>query len=177
MSNELCFDYKTFNGRTVGIPEEYKVLEKGNIRTIKMVVGIDILGRIANPYIYDMSRGFLPSRIAITNTDEANVFCRSHKPLYTLLPDIVAICKGTIKVDISTGLVIPNESNLDFCVPKTHNDSKIVCTRLTGSATGGEQFPIDQLNKLESGVYKQLSAINTESRLSFLCSRLLDERR
>lgn len=177
MSNDLSFDYKAYANKLVGIPEDYKVLEKGNIRTIKLVVGVDILGRIANPYIYDMSRGFIASCSAITTPEEANKFCRSHKPLYTLLTDIVAICKGTIKVDLSTNLVIPSESNLSFCVPKAHSEDKIICTRLSSSANSGEQFPVDQLKKLESGIYQQLASLNTESRLSFLCSRLLDERR
>lgn len=177
MNNDLSFDYKAYAGRLVGIPEEYKVLEKGNIRTIKIVVGIDILGRIANPYVYDMSRGFIASRSMITTQEEANKFCRSHKPLYTLLTDIIAICKGTIKVDLSTNLVIPNESNLMFCVPKAHSEDKIICTRLSATANGGEQFPVDPLNKLELGMYQQIAELNTESRLSFLCSRLLDERR
>ena len=177
ISNEYQFEFKA-SGKVVGIPEEYKVLEKENIRTIKLVTGIDVLGRITNPYIYDINRGFIATRAVVTNIDEANVFCRSHKPLYMMIADISVICKGNIKLDLDTGLVIPEKSTLNFFVPKAHTGNIIICSKLANTkGYGNELYPIDQLQRLESSFYRQLNIVNTKDRMSFLCARILDERR
>lgn len=169
------FEYKVF-GNALGINEEYKTLQKDNIRTVKLVTGIDILGRITSPYIVDINRGFIPARLAISSVEEANIFCRSHKPLYIMIRDISAIVKATVKIDVNTGMILVDKSTISLLVPNGHYDNKIVCSRLSDTTgLGAEAYPLEQLKRLETCFYNQLTVANTEDRLRFLCARILKD--
>lgn len=172
--NSIELNYKAFK-TFIGIQEECNVIVKDDIRTIKLVTGLDVIGRVTNPYIYDSNRGFIATKSVLTNEDEIITFCRSHKPLYLLLAENAVICKGLIKLNLVTGEVLLDKSKINFYVPQSESNGKMLCYKLGGTQEIGTiKYQEDILTKLKLSLATQLNTINTESRQSFLKDRLLN---